>query len=120
MGGFGSLQGPRAPRAKVDFLLDSEQGVVPAGELPRPMGASAFADPKVNERPVGHYHRLGKGTPLPEGISVVRDDAEAVPGSDRPPTHHTFYAEAPMPYAEFVQKFLGLPWQYVEKKKDKA
>lgn len=113
---FGNKSGPRAPRAVADFLLDSEDFTVPAGVLPLPLGASAFSEPLVNPVPTGPYHLLPLGSRLPEGLAVVRDDPVACAQSDRPASHHTFYALRPMPFLEFREKFLGLPWQYAGRK----
>jgi hypothetical protein len=114
---FGSADAPRAPRAGGDFNLAGEDHTIPAGVLPLPHGASAFSDPLVNEKPEGHYHLLPKGTLLPEGLAVVRDDATVVQGSPNPKTHHTVFPTTEMSFTEFCAKFVTLPWQYAGKKR---
>lgn len=112
---FGNRSRPRPPRALGDFHLASEEEPVAPGELPLPSGASTFADPA--RAPLdGHYHVLPAGTALPEGLAVVEDGPEVVPESPYEPTHHTIYATRVMPYTEFRDKFLSLPWRYVGKK----
>jgi hypothetical protein len=113
---FGNRRGPKGPRATGDFGLEFEIEDVPAQAPPLPMGASAFGDPLANPTPTGPYFQLAKGTVLPNGIAVVRDDKEAWPDSPAPRTHHTFYPTVAMPFAEFRAKFLQLPWQYVGRK----
>ncbi len=112
---FGNKAGPRAPRPEGDFHVAGEADAVAPGELPMPHGASTFGDP--GHAPLGgHFHVLPAGTELPEGLAVVRDDPEAVPGSTYERTHHTIYPVRPMPFAEFRDKFLKLPWIYSGKK----
>jgi len=82
---------------------------------PFPNGASTFADPQ--QAPLtGHYHRLPQGTLLPNGIDVVADGSDVNANSPHPPTHHTIYPAAAVQMAQFIQLYLGLPWQYVGKK----
>ncbi|MBA3462800.1 MAG: hypothetical protein H0T46_22785 [Deltaproteobacteria bacterium] len=78
-----------------------------------PSGASTFGD--VNQAPLtGHYHQIPEGTPMPEGVSVRADGVDV--GGPYPPTHHTIYPNRTMPFSEFVEKFMNLPWVYGGKK----
>jgi hypothetical protein len=111
---FGNRTGPRPPRADIDLSPDSA-GTLGPGSLPFPAGASSFGDP-VQAPLTGHYHRLPQGTPLPAGMAVVADGRDVRAQSLHPPTHHTFYPDVSMPAAQFVQLWLGLPWQYAGRK----
>jgi len=112
---FGSSERPRGPR-ETDFLLPDRSQCVGPEEPPRPNGASAFADPELAPLS-GHYHELPAGTLLPDGLALVRDDADAVPGSTHRPGHHTIYPTRQMPLEEFARLFGNLPWRYKGKKR---
>jgi hypothetical protein len=111
---FGNTQGPRPPRPGKDVFPDALGQIGPESP-PFPNGASAFGDPKAAPL-TGHFHRLPKGTHLPDGIKVVADGADVNPRSPHPRTHHTIDPSKPMPYNDFVEKFMKLPWEYVGKK----
>lgn len=114
---FGSqVEGrPRPPRPVKDLIEVAPRQVGPESP-PFPSGASTFADPQ--QAPLsGHYYRLPRGTPLPEGIRVVPDGRDVCTDSPHEPSHHTIYAVNPMTLERFIDLFLGLPWEYVEKKK---
>jgi hypothetical protein len=112
---FGNASAPKAPRHDQDFGLPADSDIVGPGELPLPKGASTYTDP--NQAPLTrHYHSIEKGTVLPEGLAIVRDDGIAVSGSSRPTGHHTIYPTRAMPFVEFVSKFMSLPWKYAGKK----
>jgi hypothetical protein len=72
------------------------------GELPLPHGASAFSS--AAQAPLtGHYHILPEGTRLPEGLGVIADGSDVVPGSTHSPGHYTIYPTRPMSIDEFNQ-----------------
>lgn len=80
---------------------------------PAPVGASTFADPA--QAPLsGHYHTIPEGTPMPPGMAVLRDGTDV--GGLQPPTHATIYATERMAPETFIDRFLGLPWEYGGKK----
>ena len=108
---FGNRAFPRAPRWDRDLHLKSENDIV----QPSPkLGASVFGD--VNLAPLtGHYHKIEKTTPMPDGLSVIADGVDV--GGAQPATHHTIYATKCMRYKEFAHKFITLPWTYAGKKK---
>lgn len=112
---FGNRSGPRAPRLS-DFNLSSEQELVGPEKAPLPMGASTVSDPEAVDGLSGHYHVLDAGTPLPEGLGVVKDDQESVPNSTNPRTHHTIFPSRAMPFREFQRLFVSLPWRHCGKK----
>jgi hypothetical protein len=96
-------------------LIEVVPGQVGPEEPPFPNGASTFADPQ--QAPLsGHYHRLPRGTPLPEGIQVVADGKDVRPESQHAPSHHTIYPASPMAPERFIEVFSGLPWKYAGKK----
>lgn len=104
---FGSKQGPRPPRPGKDVFPDALGQIGPESP-PFPNGASTFGDPKAAPL-TGHYHRLPKGTQLPDGMKVVADGVDVNPRSPHPRTHHTIYPSKVMPYNDFVEKFMKLP-----------
>lgn len=80
---------------------------------PSPTGASTFGDPA--QAPLtGHYHTIPGGTEMPPGLGVVRDGVDV--GGVQPPTHATIYPTEPMTPQDFIDRFLGLPWEYGGKK----
>jgi hypothetical protein len=112
---FGSRAGPRPPRKGIDLIEVVPGQVGPEGP-PFPNGASSFADPQLAPLS-GHYHRLPRGTPLPEGIQVVADGRDVHANSPHEPSHHTIYPAKAMTPQQFIDLFLGLPWQYAGNKK---
>jgi hypothetical protein len=54
-------------------------------------------------------------TPLPEGLTITPDGSDV--GGPHLPTHHTVSPDQAMPFSEFVNKWLSLPWTYGGKKK---
>ena len=84
-----------------------------------PRGASTFGDPIDPDRtePTGHFHRLAAGTVLPEGLEVIADGRDVLPGSLHPRTHHTIYPTVPMTFDRFVELYLDLPWQHAGKRR---
>lgn len=111
---FGNQAGPRPARAGKDMFPD-QTGMISPGQLPLPHGASTFSE--VAQAPLtGHYHILPEGTQLPEGLGVVADGSDIMPGSPRPPGHHTIYPTRLMSMDEFNQLYQNLPWQYGGKK----
>jgi hypothetical protein len=112
---FGSKARPRPPRIGID-LIEVVPGQVGPENPPFPTGASTFADPQ--QAPLsGPYHRLPQGTPLPDGIQVVADGKDVHPGSQNEPSHHTIYPGSQMTPEQFIDAFLGLPWEYAGTKK---
>jgi hypothetical protein len=101
-----------------DDLIEVAPGEIGPEGPPFPSGASTFADPQ--QAPLsGHYHRLPRGTPLPEGFQVVADGSDVRPDSPHEPSHHTIYPATLMNTELFIERFLGLPWEYEgNKKKD--
>lgn len=114
---FGNATKPRSPRPS-DFGLDVPDlsQIILAQDPPAPHGASTFAD-ALGAPVSGHYHLLPAGTELPNGIDIIADGSDVLPGSVMPPTHHTIYNTIQMTYGEFLQIFENLPWQYAGKKK---
>jgi hypothetical protein len=111
---FGSKGGPRPPRKGIDLIEIVPEQVGPE-EPPFPNGASTFADPQ--QAPLsGHYHRLPRGTRLPESIQVVADGKDVRPESPHEPSHHTIYPANTMTPERFIDVFSGLPWEYGGKK----
>jgi RHS repeat-associated protein len=114
---FGNTSGPRAPRASEDFGLASESDNVSPELPPLPKGASAFGDPMLAPL-TGHYWRVSRGILLPPGLAVVPDGSDFLPGSTRPPSHHTIYPTVTMPFQTFGSLFLGqIPWVYEGRKR---
>lgn len=113
---FGKSKSAREPRCR-DFGVEGRDEVVPLGELPLPFGASLLGD--VGRTTLaGPYYRLPAGTQLPKGYAIVADGSDAVPGSQQPETHHTFFAtDEGIPFEDVCRAWMGLPWQYVDKKK---
>jgi hypothetical protein len=112
---FGSKQMPPGARPVQDFGVTSVTDLVGPDSPPLPKGASTFAD--IGQSILGgHYHRLPSGTPLPEGIGVIADGSDVLPGSPRRPTHHTIYPTRIMTVEEFNRKLWSLPWQWQGKR----
>jgi hypothetical protein len=110
---FGNLQGPRPPRAGVDFDVDDAGRVIAqGGALPR--GASTFGDPHQSGL-TGQYHRIPEGTEMPRGLGVKADGSDVIPDSPHPPTHHTIHPTESTTPEEFTQKFKSLPWEHAGK-----
>ncbi|WP_236738991.1 hypothetical protein [[Phormidium ambiguum] IAM M-71] len=106
---FGNSQRPRPPRQNIDIAVEND-AVKPTKP---PTGASTFGD--IQYAPLtGHYHRLDRGTKLPEGLDVVADGRDV--GGTHLPTHHTICPNREMPFSEFVEKFLSSGWVYSGKK----
>jgi hypothetical protein len=107
---FGSKSGPRPPRPGIDITVDANGMVHPTEPL---TGASLFGDPQ--QAPLsGHYHRIPANLPLPLSVKITADGIDV--GGPHPPTHHTFFPTEPMPFADFVNSFMRLPWTYGGKK----
>ncbi len=51
-----------------------------------------------------------------DGLSVVADGQDVKPSSPHPQTHHTIYPSRRMTVQQFIDKFLGLPWQLAGRK----
>jgi hypothetical protein len=108
---FGNRAGPRAPRP-VDMEVGPD-GMLVSQRAPAPTGASTYTDPA--QAPLsGHYHTIPEGTPMPPGMAVVRDGVDV--GGLQPATHATIFPTEPMTPGTFIDRFLGLPWQYGGKK----
>lgn len=111
----GNVNTPRPPRINVDFFPDSS-GMIGPYRPPLPDGASLFPDPlKAPLR--GRYHKLPKGSVLPNEFAIVADGDDVLPSSPHSSGHHTLYATAQMHVDRFVDLFVKLPWQYAGKKK---
>ena len=112
---FGNTAGPKRPKIGRDVLPDAA-GMIGPEQPPLPRGSSSFGD--VTYAPLkGHYWRLPAGTALPEGLEVVADGREVNRQSTHEPTHHTIYPTVRVQVDQFVQAFLGLPWQYGGRKR---
>ena len=111
---FGSRDGPRPPRVGFDVKPDSA-GMLEPGKPPFPRGVSTFADPA--QAPLTrHYHKLPKGTPLPEGLDVLADGVDVNKASKHRAGHHTIYPVVRMHLDQFTELYLKLPWEYAGKK----
>src|SRR5947209_20041820 len=86
---FGSRSAPRRPRAGRD-VFPAASGMVGPESAPPWHGASAFAD-LVGVPLTGHYHKLPRGTTLPEGLGVAADGVDVDPASPLLAGHHTIY-----------------------------
>src|SRR5437016_5382734 len=112
---FGSAGSPKPPRRGIDVFPDAD-GLIHPESPPLPRGMSTFAD--VNGAPLtGRYHRLPKGTTLPEGLEVVADGKYVQARSSHDPTHHSIYPTVTMTEERFTALYLGLPWTLAGKKK---
>jgi len=111
---FGNKTKPRDPRLGIDIQPNPDGTVGPEPKTPPwPDGASTFAD--VARAPLtGHYHQIGRETPMTEGLRVIADGADV--GGPRLETHHTIFPILAMAFSDFVAKFLALPWRYAGKK----
>ncbi len=106
----GPRGGPRPPRPNIDLIPDSS-GMIGPERPPQPLnGASAFSD--AGKAPLrGNYYLLPRGTPLPDGLAVVADGNDVLPGSPHPEGHYTIYPTIRMTPSEFTKLFANLPWQ---------
>ena len=111
---FGNQSRPRPPRANLDLFPDSGGMVGPITTWPW-QGASTFAS-LAHVPLTGHYHKLPRGTVLPQGIGVVADGMDVDPASLHLATHHTIFPAERMSFDRFVQLYLNLPWEYGGKK----
>jgi hypothetical protein len=111
---FGNRLGPRLPRSNQDVFPDSA-GMVGPESGPPWRGPSTFANPLLAPL-TGHYHRLPKGTPLPDGLGIVADGCDVDSTSPLLATHHTVYPTLRMPLDQFIELFRNLPWEYAGKK----
>lgn len=103
---FGNSTEPRKARARQDFGVADEESEVGPEAPPFPKGASTFAD--VNRAPLtGHYHKLPRGTGLPNGLGVVADG-----GVVHAEGHHTIFPTIRMRVRQFNDLFTGLPWEH--------
>src|SRR6476620_5222201 len=100
---FGSATSPKLPWQGIGVFPDAN-GIVHPESPPLPRGASTFAD--VNKAPLtGRYHRLPKGTILPEGLEVIADGSDVQARSTHEPTHHTIYPTSAMTEQQFCTLF---------------
>jgi len=111
---FGPKSAPSPPKVGKDAFPDPE-GIVGPERAPFPREKSTFGDP-VQAPLSGHYHKLPKGTKLPNGIDVVADGLDVDKASPHPPTHHTLFPAEAMPLDEYTEKINTLPWSYAGKK----
>ncbi|MEM9557620.1 MAG: Ig-like domain-containing protein [Acidobacteriota bacterium] len=113
---FGNRTAPRPPRPERDFNISSREDLLEPGQPPLPVGASLFSS--ADEAPLsGHYHQVSPGVKLPEGLGIVADGSDVIPGSPHPPGHHTLFPMRQMPFFEFEDGFRSLPWQHSGNKK---
>ena len=112
---FGNKTQPKGPRPKVgnrgDIHVD-ENGMVKSqtGET-FPEGASTNVNPE-NAGLGGPYHTIPENTKMPEGLGIMRDGSDVIPGSPHGPGHATIYPTRDMPMTEFQSLFQSLPWEY--------
>jgi hypothetical protein len=107
---FGSKSGPRRPRPGIDIAVDTNGMVHPTEPL---TGASLFGDPQ--QVPLsGHHHWIPADLSLPPAVKITAVGIDVA--GPHPPTHHTFSPTEPMPFADFVNSFMGLPCTYGGKK----
>ena len=110
---FGNAKEPRAPREGTDFEADVNgivKGQSPTSEV---KGASTFDD--ASKAPVsGQFHKIEKGTKLPDGMGVKADGTDV--GGIQPSGHHTIYNKTDMTPEELTNKFKSIPSTHVGKK----
>jgi RHS repeat-associated protein len=104
------------PPNSLDFGIDPEllstDTMVGPETPPLPNGLSTYSD-AIRSGLTGHYYGIPEGTQLPEGLNYVPDGLDVVPSSINPPTHNTIYPITEMPFLEFVEKIMNLPWTYI-------
>ena len=112
---FGNATKPSDARPKRDFGVENGNDIVKAQSGPMPNGKSVCVDP--NQAPLtGTVYKIPKGTELPDGLSIVRDGQDVIPGGHFP-GHSTIFPNKDMPVDEFNDAFQSLPWEKVGKKK---
>jgi RHS repeat-associated protein len=113
---FGSRSAPRAPRVGIDIHPDGDGMVGPAVPPSPQEGASAFANPQYAPL-TGFFHGVSLNDVVAtDGLAAVPDGSDILPGSTNSPTHWTIYPSRRMNAQQFIDSFLGLPWQLAGKK----
>lgn len=104
---------PRLPRP-VDFQIPHPDVIIPSqAAVEWPKGASTTKAPM--ESPLsGPYHRLPKGTRLPEGMKIISDGKDVVNKNgvkgSHAPGHYTLYNTNDIHFTDFQKLFEDLPW----------
>jgi hypothetical protein len=80
---FGRRPAPRPPR-KIDFAIEGldDSTLIGPQQPPNPKGASTTADPDQSGLE-GYYHRLPRGTRLPDGLAALSDRSMWVASTGR-------------------------------------
>jgi hypothetical protein len=107
---FGNTTQPRGARTG-DFSVTTGDSIVGRNSGNLPQGQSLTNNPQATGL-TGHYHTLPSGTPLPDGIGIIADGRNVIPGSPRAPGHYTMFPTREMTLNEFNGLFHSLPWQY--------
>jgi len=87
-----------------DIKIESRAGVKWVCIKDRPRGLSTFDQPGLPEGKDWEYYKIPKGTVLPEGIAVVKDEYNTRFGA----THYTIAPAYDMPLDQFKSKLAQL------------
>ena len=112
---FGNSEKPADARPEKDFKVQSGSDVVSAQSPPLPKGKSVCINPDTAPL-VGHYYKVPAGTELPDGLAIVYDGKDVVPGGHFI-GHSTIYPTRDMTVDEFNGLLQSMPWQHDGKKK---
>ncbi|WP_120197630.1 RHS repeat-associated core domain-containing protein [Lacrimispora algidixylanolytica] len=112
---FGNATKPGDARPGKDFGVESGSDVVNAQSPPLPKGKSVCADP-YDTPLTGTIYKVPEGTKLPEGLSIVYDGKDKVPGGHAI-GHSTIYPTRDITVDEFNGLYQSMPWEKGEKKR---
>lgn len=87
------------PRA-ADIKIEQRNGVKWVSVKNRPRGLSTFDKPGLPKGKDWEYYKIPKGTLLPEGIAIVKDEYNTVLGAH----HYTIAPAYDMPLSQFKAK----------------
>ncbi|MCI8324712.1 MAG: RHS repeat-associated core domain-containing protein, partial [Lachnospiraceae bacterium] len=106
---FGNATKPGNARPQKDFGVDNGSDLVSAQTPPLPNGKSVCADP-YNTNLTGTIYKVPEGTELPDGLGIVYDGKDKVPGGHAE-GHSTIYPTEDMTVDEFNDLYQSLPWE---------
>ena len=112
---FGKSSKPRNARAVKDFGVTENSDTVKAQTSPFPKGGSTVLDVN-NSSFTGHYHKLPRGTVLPDGLGVIADGIDVNAQSTHGKGHHTIFPTVDMSVDNFTDLHQSLPWSHSGKK----